>query len=78
MTQDQTNHNYAMTIALMSMGDDVLHLANALREMAENHLPYHALNSTPEAQNIWRAAAELLEKSYKNPNIFNNNLDGCI
>lgn len=67
MTHDDNNHNYAMTIALMSMEDDVLHVANALRDMAEKHPSYQGLNATPSARNIWRAAANFLEKTYKTP-----------
>lgn len=54
-------HNYAMMMASLSLQDDVIHIAKALRDMAADS----ATGADAHARNIWMAAAELLERHYK-------------
>lgn len=55
------NHKYAIMMASLSLEDDVVHIAKALREMAADD----AVNENAQARNIWMAAAELLEQRYQ-------------
>lgn len=54
------NHKYAMMMASLSLEDDLIHIAKALRDMVADD----AAISDAQARNILMAAAELLEQRY--------------